>query len=242
MCAPFQSQKRDIMGDGSSTGWTDEKHMLYINSLEESFVTQLNDGKVSSKGGHDICEGNRTDTIVAQVYLGMDEVGGAASRASQAEFCIGSASCYRHQEDSKSYFMGGDASTTEPIQERISYHAKQKSHGASSASSFHWHGQSPSWTTAYQRCVPLSFFRVTRAKLGYRSSKGTKRSMWQQATETCCYYKQWPGCITWKRKFGRILQWQLIRLRHWITEGRYCFTLVESPGTENLVRVRFRIE
>ncbi|XP_015630358.2 uncharacterized protein [Oryza sativa Japonica Group] len=137
----------DIMGDGSSTGWTDEKHMLYINSLEESFVTQLNDGKVSSKGGHDICEGNRTDTIVAQGYLGMDEVGGAASRASQAEFCIGSASCYRHQEDSKSYFMGGDASTTEPRQERISYHAKQKSHGASSASSFHWHGQSPSWTT-----------------------------------------------------------------------------------------------
>uniref|UniRef100_A0A0E0D1Q9 Uncharacterized protein n=1 Tax=Oryza meridionalis TaxID=40149 RepID=A0A0E0D1Q9_9ORYZ len=59
----------DIMGDGSSTGWTDEKHMLYINSLEESFVTRLNDGKVNSKGGHDICEGNRTDTIVAQQYL-----------------------------------------------------------------------------------------------------------------------------------------------------------------------------
>ena len=29
---------------GSSTGWTDEKHMLYITSLEESFVNQLYSG------------------------------------------------------------------------------------------------------------------------------------------------------------------------------------------------------
>uniref|UniRef100_A0A0E0KEN6 Uncharacterized protein n=1 Tax=Oryza punctata TaxID=4537 RepID=A0A0E0KEN6_ORYPU len=143
------------MGAGSSTGWTDEKHMLYISSLEESFVTQRYDGKVNSKGvfyqsssirGHDICEGNRSDTVVAEEFWGMDEVDGAASRASQAE-CIGSASCYRHQEDNESYFMGDDASSTEPRQERISYQAKQKNHGAFSASSFHWHGQSSSWTT-----------------------------------------------------------------------------------------------
>lgn len=29
---------------GSSTGWTDEKHMLYITSLEESFVNRLYSG------------------------------------------------------------------------------------------------------------------------------------------------------------------------------------------------------
>ncbi|XP_015690503.1 cold-regulated protein 27-like [Oryza brachyantha] len=145
----------DITSAGSSNGWTDEKHMLYISSLEESFVTQLYDGKVNSKAvfcrsssvwGHGMCNENRTDNIVAQEFWGLDEVDGAASRASQTKH-IGSTSCYGHQEDSKSYFMGDDASTTEPRQERISYRAKRNSHGLCSASSFHWHGQSSSWIT-----------------------------------------------------------------------------------------------
>jgi hypothetical protein len=33
----------------SSTGWTDEKHMLYITSLEECFVNQLYNGELDSK-------------------------------------------------------------------------------------------------------------------------------------------------------------------------------------------------
>ncbi|KAL5217111.1 hypothetical protein ABZP36_017795 [Zizania latifolia] len=144
---------QDTMNAGSSTGWTDEKHMLYISSLEESFVTQLYDGKVNSNGaffqsssvwGHGICTGNRRDTIVAQGYWGMGEAKGAESRASQAGH-IGSPSYFGHQEDSKSYYTGDDASTTEPRQERISYRAKQKNPGVSSA--FHWHGHSSSGTT-----------------------------------------------------------------------------------------------
>ena len=35
---------QDMSNIGSSTGWTDEKHMLYITSLEESFVNQLYSG------------------------------------------------------------------------------------------------------------------------------------------------------------------------------------------------------
>jgi hypothetical protein len=37
---------QDMSNPGSSSGWTDEKHMLYITFLEESFVNQL----YSSKG------------------------------------------------------------------------------------------------------------------------------------------------------------------------------------------------
>uniref|UniRef100_A0A0D9VUW2 Uncharacterized protein n=1 Tax=Leersia perrieri TaxID=77586 RepID=A0A0D9VUW2_9ORYZ len=127
------------MSASSSAGWTDEKHMLYISSLEESFVTQLYGGEVNSKGvwqsssvwGHGIYKGNRTDTIVAQGYWEIGEVGGAASRASQADRAE-STLCYGHQEECKSYFMGDDAPTTEPGQDRISYRAKQNNHGVSS--------------------------------------------------------------------------------------------------------------
>ncbi|KAG8063139.1 hypothetical protein GUJ93_ZPchr0003g18032 [Zizania palustris] len=143
----------DTMNTGSSTGWTDEKHMMYISSLEETFVTQLYDGKLNSKGvffqssslrGHGICTGNHRDTIVDQGYWGMGEANGSESRESQAGH-LGSPSYCGHQEDSKSYYMGDDASTTEPRQERISYGAKQKNPGVSSA--FHWHVPSSSGTT-----------------------------------------------------------------------------------------------
>ena len=60
----------------SSTGWTDEKHMLYISSLELSFVTKLHDGDVNSNGvfcwspsvwRHNTHNGNHRKTQVDQV-------------------------------------------------------------------------------------------------------------------------------------------------------------------------------
>jgi hypothetical protein len=62
---------------GSSTGWTDEKHMLYISSLELSFVTKLYDGEVNSNGvlcwspsgwRHKTHDGNHRNTQVDQVF------------------------------------------------------------------------------------------------------------------------------------------------------------------------------
>lgn len=37
------------MVDSRSTGWTDEKHNLYLSSIEESFVNQLYSSKYNSK-------------------------------------------------------------------------------------------------------------------------------------------------------------------------------------------------
>lgn len=45
---PFMSQ--DVLVVCSSTGWTDEKHMLYLQLLEETFVRQLHESGSSLKG------------------------------------------------------------------------------------------------------------------------------------------------------------------------------------------------
>jgi hypothetical protein len=67
---------QDTLG-GSSTGWTDEKHMLYISSLELSFVTKLYDGEVNSNGvlcwsssewRHKNHNGNHRNIEVDQVF------------------------------------------------------------------------------------------------------------------------------------------------------------------------------
>ena len=44
----FMSQ--DVLVVCSSRGWTDEKHMLYLQLLEETFVSQLHDSERSFKG------------------------------------------------------------------------------------------------------------------------------------------------------------------------------------------------
>ena len=45
---PFMSQ--DVLVVCSSTRWTDEKHMLYLQLLEETFVRQLHESGCSFKG------------------------------------------------------------------------------------------------------------------------------------------------------------------------------------------------
>jgi len=41
---------QDVLVVCSSRGWTDEKHMLYLQLLEETFVSQLHDSERSFKG------------------------------------------------------------------------------------------------------------------------------------------------------------------------------------------------
>ncbi|XP_047086952.1 uncharacterized protein LOC124698510 isoform X4 [Lolium rigidum] len=142
---------------GSSTGWTDEKHMLYISSLELSFVTKLYDGEVNSNGV--LCwsssewrrkthNGNHRNTEVdQQVYSRMVEADAAESRLSQAEH---TPSYDEDQDGRKAYYMDDDddddASTSDPRQEGISYYARRKNFGGSCTSHLHWHGHSLSGT------------------------------------------------------------------------------------------------
>uniref|UniRef100_A0A0A9GI34 Uncharacterized protein n=1 Tax=Arundo donax TaxID=35708 RepID=A0A0A9GI34_ARUDO len=145
----------DTLNAGSSTGWTDEKHMHYITSLEKSFVTQLYNGEVNSKGL--LCRspgvwhktsynGDGRNTEVHQGYWGMSEAYGAESRLSQAEY-LGSPSCSGYQKNSIASYMDDDASTCGSQQERTSYHARPKNTGGSAASYLRLHGHSLSRRT-----------------------------------------------------------------------------------------------
>ncbi|XP_051214649.1 uncharacterized protein [Lolium perenne] len=153
-CPVMLSVVPDTLG-GSSTGWTDEKHMLYISSLELSFVTKLYDGEVNSNGvlcwsssewRHKNHNGNHRNIEVDQVYSRMVEADAAESRLSQAEH---TPSYDEDQDDRKAYYMDDDdddASTSDPRQEGISYYARRKNFGGSCTSHLHWHGHSLSGT------------------------------------------------------------------------------------------------
>uniref|UniRef100_A0ACD5WXA6 Uncharacterized protein n=1 Tax=Avena sativa TaxID=4498 RepID=A0ACD5WXA6_AVESA len=139
---------------GSSTGWTDEKHMLYIRSLELSFVTKLYDGEVNSNGSfcwspsvwrHKTGDGNHRNTQVGQVFCGMVEADRAESRISQTEHTE-SPSCDGDQDGRKAYYMDDDASASDPRQEGVRYYTRRKNFGGSSTSCLHWHGHSLSGT------------------------------------------------------------------------------------------------
>ncbi|KAL6608023.1 hypothetical protein ACP70R_041086 [Stipagrostis hirtigluma subsp. patula] len=122
---------KDTMNAGSSTGWTDEKHMRYITSLEESFVNQLYSGDVNSKGL--FCRS-------LDGYWGMLEADGTGSRSSKAEY-VGSPSCYGYLESSIACYMDDDTSTNGPQQVRAGDHARSKNSGTSDASYLQWHGR-----------------------------------------------------------------------------------------------------
>lgn len=146
---------QDTSNVRSSTGWTDEKHMLYITSLEESFVNQLYSGngefnsvesfyrtpgawQKTSYGGN----GRNSKYDQGQGYWGMVEVDEAESRLSEVGY-IGSSSYSRGSP----YYMD-DASSNGPRQEKTSYHARQRTSGRSAAFNLHQHdGHSFSWRT-----------------------------------------------------------------------------------------------
>ncbi|PAN49296.1 hypothetical protein PAHAL_9G439300 [Panicum hallii] len=143
----------DMSNIGSSTGWTDEKHMLYITSLEESFVNQLysSNGEINSLESfhrtsgvwQNTCysgDGRNTKYDQGQGYWGMIGVDEAESRLSEVGY-IGSP-CSR----GSSYHMD-DASTNGPKQDRTSYHARQRTSRGSAAFRSRQHGPSFYWKT-----------------------------------------------------------------------------------------------
>jgi len=143
----------DMSNIGSSTGWTDEKHMLYITSLEESFVNQLYSGngeinslesfhRTSGVWQHTCYSGNGRNTKYdqGQGYWGMIGVDEAESRFSEVGY-IGSP-CSR----GSSYYMD-EASTNGPKQDRTSYHSRQRTSRGSVAFRSRQHDHSFSWKT-----------------------------------------------------------------------------------------------
>jgi hypothetical protein len=46
----FLFHSQDVLLVCSSTGWTDEKHLLYLRLLEESFASRLHAGECQYKG------------------------------------------------------------------------------------------------------------------------------------------------------------------------------------------------
>ncbi|CAL4931412.1 unnamed protein product [Urochloa decumbens] len=144
----------DMSSVGSSTGWTDEKHMLYITSLEESFVNQLYNGNGEINSGESFYRtpgvwpktsysgnGRSTKYDQGQGYWGRVEVDEAESRSSEVGY-IGSLSCSRGSP----YYMD-DAASNGPRQERTSYHGRQRASGRSAAFNLCQHGHSFSWRT-----------------------------------------------------------------------------------------------
>ncbi|KAF8698679.1 hypothetical protein HU200_034928 [Digitaria exilis] len=128
--------------------------MLYITSLEESFVNQLygGNGEINSVGSsyqipgiwkNNSYNGNGRNTKhdKGQRYCAMVEVDEAESRLSEVGY-IGSPSC-----STGSPYDTDDVSANCPRQERISYHARQRTSGRSAAFHLHQHGHSFSWRT-----------------------------------------------------------------------------------------------
>ncbi|KAI5007966.1 hypothetical protein ZWY2020_009014 [Hordeum vulgare] len=52
----------DVMVVCSSAGWTDQKHMLYLGLLQESFVNRLHDGEIGFRGLFHLSPGPRAST------------------------------------------------------------------------------------------------------------------------------------------------------------------------------------
>ncbi|WVZ57205.1 hypothetical protein U9M48_007615 [Paspalum notatum var. saurae] len=149
------STPEDTSNAGSSTGWTDEKHMLYISFLEESFVNQLysGNGEINSTESFyrtpgawqkNSYSGNGMNTKYdqGQRCWGMVEVNGAESRLSEVGY-VGSPSC----SGGSPYCMDDDGSTSGPRNENVTgRRARQRNSGGPAA--FHFHsGHSFSWRT-----------------------------------------------------------------------------------------------
>jgi len=141
---------QDVLVVCSSAGWTDQKHMLYLSLLQESFVNQLHDGEISFKGLFNlsprVCrpkqssKGSAKNTEAGQGYLGVVEVDRAKSWIKVEQI---RSPCCEDMEDGEVHCMGDDeASTTEPVQESSSQ-ASATSSGQSSTSHFGKRRHSP---------------------------------------------------------------------------------------------------
>lgn len=130
----------------SSAGWTDRKHVLYLSSLQESFVNRLHDGEISFKGllsPSPRASGPKQPSKVDRAKSWI--------KAQQMR----SPCCEHHQEDGEvNSCIDDDVSTTETPQESSSSQAScaTSSRRQSSTNGFGKRKRSPSRTAGpYKR-------------------------------------------------------------------------------------------
>ncbi|PUZ72930.1 hypothetical protein GQ55_2G434900 [Panicum hallii var. hallii] len=118
---------QDVLVVCSSRGWTDEKHMLYLQLLEETFVSQLHDSERSFKGLFNLspryCGRVKSAKQIVE-YAKPDQgccgiVDADKVNTSMKVELMDSPSC-GNQQDGKVHSMDDNASTTEPVEEAIS--------------------------------------------------------------------------------------------------------------------------
>lgn len=131
----------DVMVVCSSAGWTDQKHMLYLGLLQESFVNQLHGGEISFRGLFDLSPGACGPKQPSKADRGKPWVKVEQTRPP----------CCGDQGDGETLSMeeeeddDDDASSTETVQESSSQ-ASATSSGRSSPCHFGKRGRSPSKT------------------------------------------------------------------------------------------------
>ncbi|KAK3125713.1 hypothetical protein QOZ80_7BG0608780 [Eleusine coracana subsp. coracana] len=142
----------DVLVVCSSTGWTDEKHMLYLRLLEESFISQLQAGECHYKGllnhsSRSCMHIESSKQIVKCEYA--DQGGLEISEGDQAKSCINAehvaspSSSGSQKDEVHSMDEDDDASTSEPVEE-ASHQIRATNSGQSSKCSSGKHRHSPS--------------------------------------------------------------------------------------------------
>ncbi|CAL5085641.1 unnamed protein product [Urochloa decumbens] len=141
----------DVLVVCPSRGWTDEKHMLYLQLLEETFVSQLHDGERSFKGLFNLspryCRPVKSSKQIIE-YAKPDQGCHGIVDADRVKSCMkvelmDSPSSCGNQQDGKVHSTDDNASTTGPVEEAISQ-ARTTSSGQSSTCSVGKHKHSPS--------------------------------------------------------------------------------------------------
>jgi hypothetical protein len=137
---------QDVLAVCSSAGWTDQKHMLYLSVLQESFVNQLHGGEISWKG-------------LVNLYPSRPK-----SKVDRAKSWIKDEHiippCSQNDDDGEDHSTDDDASTTETVKESSSSRASACL-GQSSTSHFGKRKYSPS------RAAGAFYLQDTRADSRY---------------------------------------------------------------------------
>uniref|UniRef100_A0A804MT11 Uncharacterized protein n=1 Tax=Zea mays TaxID=4577 RepID=A0A804MT11_MAIZE len=142
---------RDVLVVCSSTGWTDEKHMLYLRLLEETFVHQLHGSGCIFKGLFNCspryCRQMKSSKQIVK-YTTPGQQGCAIVEGGKVKSCIKaehveSPSCCGNQQDEKVRSLEDNASTTKPM-EKATSHARAASPGQASTCYVGKHRHSPS--------------------------------------------------------------------------------------------------
>ncbi|TVU37898.1 hypothetical protein EJB05_11241, partial [Eragrostis curvula] len=149
VCFPMARQReKDVLVVCSSTGWTDEKHMLYLRLLEESFVSQLHAGECSYKAFDCSPRSFRRIESAKQIvrYEYADQGGLEIGEDAQAKSCVKvervESPC-GSQKDERVLSMDDNASTSDPVDEATPQ-TRATSSGQSSKCNSGKHRHSPS--------------------------------------------------------------------------------------------------